>query len=65
MEKSPGAAPTSWPEEEVVVEGHAHAEDVTEQEEATPVVLKKGPWTAAEDAMLMDHVRHHGKGNWT
>jgi len=65
MEKSPGAAPTSSPEEEVVAEGHAHAEDVTEQEEeATPVVLKKGPWTAAEDAMLMDHVRHHGEGNW-
>ncbi|CAD6344097.1 unnamed protein product [Miscanthus lutarioriparius] len=65
MEKSPGAAPTSLPEEEVVAEGHAHAEDVTEQEkEATPVVLKKGPWTAAEDAMLMDHVRHHGEGNW-
>lgn len=27
-------------------------------------VLKKGPWTAAEDAMLMEYVRKHGEGNW-
>lgn len=27
-------------------------------------VLKKGPWTAAEDAILMEYVRKHGEGNW-
>lgn len=26
--------------------------------------MKKGPWTAAEDAMLMEHVKKHGEGNW-
>ncbi|CAN0914487.1 Transcription factor GAMYB [Linum grandiflorum] len=26
--------------------------------------LKKGPWTAAEDAILTDYVRRHGEGNW-
>ncbi|XP_052178681.1 transcription factor MYB101 [Diospyros lotus] len=27
-------------------------------------VLKKGPWTQAEDAILMEYVRKHGEGNW-
>lgn len=27
-------------------------------------VLKKGPWTAAEDAILMDYVKKNGEGNW-
>nr|GEU47852.1 transcription factor gamyb [Tanacetum cinerariifolium] len=27
-------------------------------------VLKKGPWTAAEDAILMEYVRKNGEGNW-
>lgn len=26
--------------------------------------LKKGPWTAAEDAILVDYVKKHGEGNW-
>ncbi|RDY04431.1 Transcription factor MYB97, partial [Mucuna pruriens] len=26
--------------------------------------LKKGPWTTAEDAVLMDYVTKHGEGNW-
>ncbi|KAJ1260426.1 hypothetical protein BS78_10G231200 [Paspalum vaginatum] len=26
--------------------------------------LKKGPWTQAEDKVLVDHVRRHGEGNW-
>ena len=26
--------------------------------------LKKGPWTAAEDSILIDYVRKHGEGNW-
>ncbi|GMI80483.1 myb domain protein 33 [Hibiscus trionum] len=28
------------------------------------VALKKGPWTTAEDAILMDYVKKHGEGNW-
>jgi myb proto-oncogene protein len=39
-------------------------EEVGQREEATPVVLKKGPWTTAEDALLVNHVRQHGEGNW-
>ncbi|KAJ4981888.1 hypothetical protein NE237_032725 [Protea cynaroides] len=27
-------------------------------------VLKKGPWTATEDAILMEYVKKHGEGNW-
>ncbi|XP_010543777.1 PREDICTED: transcription factor GAMYB-like [Tarenaya hassleriana] len=27
-------------------------------------VLKKGPWTTAEDAVLIDYVKKHGEGNW-
>ncbi|ONK61671.1 uncharacterized protein A4U43_C08F32370 [Asparagus officinalis] len=26
--------------------------------------LKKGPWTSAEDAVLVEYVRKHGEGNW-
>lgn len=26
--------------------------------------LKKGPWTAEEDAVLVEYVRRHGEGNW-
>ncbi|XP_040985690.1 transcription factor MYB97 [Juglans microcarpa x Juglans regia] len=28
------------------------------------VTLKKGPWTAVEDAILTEYVRKHGEGNW-
>lgn len=28
------------------------------------VALKKGPWTAAEDAILVEYVTKHGEGNW-
>ncbi|CAN8273756.1 unnamed protein product [Cochlearia groenlandica] len=28
------------------------------------VVMKKGPWTAAEDETLAAYVRDHGEGNW-
>ncbi|XP_020551551.1 transcription factor GAMYB isoform X1 [Sesamum indicum] len=27
-------------------------------------ILKKGPWTTAEDAILIDYVKKHGEGNW-
>jgi myb proto-oncogene protein len=26
--------------------------------------LKKGPWTSAEDAILVEYVKNHGEGNW-
>jgi transcription factor MYB, plant len=26
--------------------------------------LKKGPWTAAEDSILVDYVKKNGEGNW-
>lgn len=28
------------------------------------IFLKKGPWTSAEDAILVDYVKKHGEGNW-
>ncbi|WVY94527.1 hypothetical protein V8G54_033615 [Vigna mungo] len=28
------------------------------------VPLKKGPWTAGEDAILLEYVNKHGQGNW-
>ncbi|KAF7824797.1 transcription factor GAMYB-like [Senna tora] len=31
---------------------------------AGEAILKKGPWTSAEDAILMDYVKKHGEGNW-
>lgn len=27
-------------------------------------VLKKGPWTSAEDKILSEYVKKHGEGNW-
>ncbi|MCD9639692.1 hypothetical protein HAX54_024398 [Datura stramonium] len=30
----------------------------------TRQVLKKGPWTTTEDAILMEYVKKHGEGNW-
>ncbi|OIT35343.1 PREDICTED: transcription factor GAMYB-like [Nicotiana attenuata] len=30
----------------------------------TRQVLKKGPWTATEDAILMEYVKKNGEGNW-
>ncbi|KAH7442860.1 hypothetical protein KP509_02G004600 [Ceratopteris richardii] len=29
-----------------------------------PNVMKKGPWTAAEDALLIAYIEKHGEGNW-
>ncbi|KAF1880542.1 hypothetical protein Lal_00011601 [Lupinus albus] len=33
-------------------------------EEGSESLLMKGPWTAAEDAILTEYVRKHGEGNW-
>ncbi|KAL4354611.1 hypothetical protein GQ457_06G022080 [Hibiscus cannabinus] len=34
------------------------------EERENDKILKKGPWTAAEDMMLIGYVRAHGEGNW-
>ncbi|KAK4285278.1 hypothetical protein QN277_002003 [Acacia crassicarpa] len=31
---------------------------------ASGVILKKGPWTSAEDGILVEYVKQHGEGNW-
>ncbi|XP_021755738.1 transcription factor MYB97-like [Chenopodium quinoa] len=28
------------------------------------IILKKGPWSATEDTVLMDYVKKNGEGNW-
>ena len=65
MEGEPdmAAGPTS-PEVEKVPATDCLHEEVGQIEEATPVVLKKGPWTTVEAAVLVNHVRQHGEGNW-
>ncbi|KAL0916898.1 hypothetical protein M5K25_014449 [Dendrobium thyrsiflorum] len=30
----------------------------------TQQLLKRGPWTPAEDTILKEYVRKHGEGNW-
>ena len=40
---------------------------INESNEESPggvAALKKGPWTSAEDAILVDYVKKHGEGNW-
>lgn len=32
--------------------------------ESSRAGLKKGPWTAAEDTILMEYVKKFGEGNW-
>ncbi|KAL0924063.1 hypothetical protein M5K25_004868 [Dendrobium thyrsiflorum] len=44
----------SLPESSSVVKGNAEATQS----------LNKGPWSAAEDAILMEYVKKHGEGNW-
>lgn len=36
----------------------------TERNMTVNGTLKKGPWTSAEDAILVDYVNKHGEGNW-
>ncbi|EFJ15829.1 hypothetical protein SELMODRAFT_117411, partial [Selaginella moellendorffii] len=31
---------------------------------AATAALKKGPWTSAEDSILVAYVQKHGEGNW-
>jgi hypothetical protein len=39
-----------------------HQEEMFQQLDG--VNLKKGPWTSAEDAILVSYVSKHGEGNW-
>lgn len=48
--------------EGAVVEGSATDQPVAESSAVQG--MKKGPWTAAEDAVLVEYVRTHGEGNW-
>ncbi|KAG8062651.1 hypothetical protein GUJ93_ZPchr0003g18009 [Zizania palustris] len=58
-EKKPAPAECREKGEEVTAGREEQQEEV-----AAAVVLKKGPWTSAEDAVLVQHVRQHGEGNW-
>ncbi|KAH0466496.1 hypothetical protein IEQ34_003734 [Dendrobium chrysotoxum] len=49
--------------EEPVASPPESSSTVTGDVEA-PQSLKKGPWTAEEDAILMEYVKKHGEGNW-
>lgn len=42
----------------------ASATGATEQATEEVGTLKKGPWTSAEDAILVEYVKKHGEGNW-
>ncbi|CAK9258830.1 unnamed protein product [Sphagnum jensenii] len=42
--------------------GLCHQEEMFQQLDG--VNLKKGPWTSAEDAILVSYVSKHGEGNW-
>ncbi|CAM8966735.1 unnamed protein product [Rhodiola kirilowii] len=41
-----------------------YIDDESSREIMSGFVLKKGPWTSAEDAILIDYVKKHGEGNW-
>lgn len=44
--------------------GSAGDENRSEGGNPGGVALKKGPWTAAEDAILVEYVTKNGEGNW-
>ncbi|KAI5080897.1 hypothetical protein GOP47_0004080 [Adiantum capillus-veneris] len=43
---------------------HTQEQEVADDRRSTPTMMKKGPWTAAEDALLIAYVEKHGEGNW-
>lgn len=54
---------------EMIPEDHMDMPSVDEGRRGKSVskdgqVLKKGPWTSAEDALLVEYVKEHGEGNW-
>ncbi|KAG9454015.1 hypothetical protein H6P81_006919 [Aristolochia fimbriata] len=44
--------------------GNGAGDDASGGGGGSGAALKKGPWTAAEDAILMEYVKTHGEGNW-
>ncbi|CAA6654460.1 unnamed protein product [Spirodela intermedia] len=52
----------------IVQNDHVESSSVDEESSEVPASgtrpMKKGPWTAAEDAVLKDYVKKHGRGNW-
>nr|GME04125.1 transcription factor GAMYB-like [Ipomoea batatas] len=58
---------TSESEDNMTMKGNVNSpsvEEATGGANAGGVPLKKGPWTSAEDAILMEYVTRHGEGNW-
>ncbi|KAL5078059.1 hypothetical protein RYX36_017043 [Vicia faba] len=39
-------------------------DDQRDNAEGGEVALTKGPWTKEEDAILVDHIKKYGEGNW-
>ncbi|KAF2292221.1 hypothetical protein GH714_017185 [Hevea brasiliensis] len=48
----------------MISNGEAAMEAALTVQKAASQGLKKGPWTAAEDAILIEYVKKHGEGNW-
>uniref|UniRef100_A0A5B6YVZ8 Transcription factor GAMYB-like n=2 Tax=Davidia involucrata TaxID=16924 RepID=A0A5B6YVZ8_DAVIN len=59
---------TSESEDRMVSKDCADSPSVEEASSGENLVgggpLKKGPWTSAEDAILVEYVNKHGEGNW-
>lgn len=60
---------TSYESEDGVLSKNQHGSLLTDEGNSGEsmgggVVLKKGPWTSTEDAILVDYVKKHGEGNW-
>jgi myb proto-oncogene protein len=58
---------TDESEDEMLSTDQAESPLINESNEGSygeGVVMKKGPWTSAEDSILVDYVKKHGEGNW-
>ena len=51
-------------EEEEKLKRKQEQEDAEEDAQGSNTMMKKGPWTAAEDQLLMAYVEKYGEGNW-
>ncbi|URE21944.1 hypothetical protein MUK42_12272 [Musa troglodytarum] len=56
-------------EKEPIAEDNIVLHSIDEGSKANSIVkdgqvLKKGPWTSAEDAILVEYVKKNGEGNW-
>lgn len=58
---------TTESEDEVLPKDQCESPSITESSGGSAgggAVLKKGPWTSTEDAILVEYVKKHGEGNW-